>query len=222
VNIHPGILGASPTPLSKLTVFAHPNGTFSNPAIQNSTSSFAPFQSADYGECFRAQILNADFGKAKIIFNDTNTSPVKFYRYGSNTEGFYQLSFVPSNSFNQEVSSQKICYLIDFDKSYFKGTKSQLTSILSGNLTGTYTENDSFNVIFSNLTLEKAFDNWRPVSTTNLTEAFNGAQLSDYSNLIQLLVRGINFINNSGGEQVKLFYCRIMLIFKELINQTKY
>jgi Ca-activated chloride channel family protein len=195
-----GIFSTSSTTVSKLTVYAHPNGTYINPEVENGSMDFSPFSSADFGDCYRTQIGNTYFGKTKILFTDTNTNPVKFFRYGSGDEGFYQLSFVPSECLNQETSSQKICYLIDYDKSYYKGTKAELKSILAGNLTGSYTEKDSFNVIFSNLALTQAFNEWKPVSPSNLAAAFTGSEISDYSNLIQLLVKGINFVNNSGGK----------------------
>jgi len=194
-----GIINTSSTAVSKLNVYAHPNGTYVNPIIENGTTAFAQVHNSDFGDCYEALIPNSDYGKARIIFNNTNTDPVKFFRYGSSNEGIYQLSFMPSECFDQETASQKVCYLVDFDKAYCKETKPSLINILSSNLTGSFSEKDSFNVIFSNLSLDQAFDSWKPVTQANLTQAFSASKLSDYSNLIQLLVKGINFVNNSGG-----------------------
>jgi len=194
-----GILTSSSTNVSMLYVFAYPNETFDHPAVEKNSASFSPIQRDDSRVCYTTHIPYAYFGKAKLSFTDTKPNPVKLFRYHSDNDGIYQISFVPSQCLSQETTSQKICFLIDFNKSSFTGTKAGLTSILSENLTGLCTEKDSFNVIFSNLSLVQAFDNWKPVTPVNLAEAFQNTVLSDYSNLIQLLVKGINFINNSGG-----------------------
>jgi len=194
------ILQTSASPVSKLSVYAHPNGTYSDPAIEFGSTAFSPYTDSQFGSCYKAEIPTADFGKAKITFTNSNTHPVKVFNYQSGNEGFYQLSFIPSEVFNVQSSSQNTCYLIDFDDNYLTTSKSDLITLLKNNLTGSFTDKDSFNVIFSNLTLDQAFDSWKPISQQNLNNAFTNVSLSEYSNLIQLIVKGITFVNNSGGK----------------------
>ncbi|HPS13529.1 MAG TPA: VIT domain-containing protein, partial [Prolixibacteraceae bacterium] len=193
-----GILKTSTTSLSKLTILAIPADKFKTPSILYGSASFSSYNDSEYGNCYKAQIPNAEFGKAQIAFTNTNTNPLKVYQYKEG--GYYQLSFTPSEVFNIESSSEKICYLIDYDENYLVTSKNDLLSILKNNLTGNYTQKDSFNIIFSNLSLNPVFENWKPITAQNLNEAFNNPTLTNYSNLVPLLAKGITYINNSGGK----------------------
>ncbi len=183
----------------KLTVYAYPNLTFGNFEILNSDLNFTPFSSSIYGNGVKTEISNKDLGIAGIVCYDSNYSPVKVYKYGTNEEGIYQISIMPSEVIEHENSSKKICYLIDFDKSYVSSSQDKILSYISSAIGASLSENDNFNIIFSNLELEKAFETWKPVTKSNIEESFSGVKLTDYSNLIQLLAKGINFVNSEGG-----------------------
>jgi Ca-activated chloride channel family protein len=194
------ILQTSASPVSKLDVYAHQNGTYSKPTIEFGSTEFLSYTDNQIGSCYKAEIPTADFGKAKITFINSNIQPVKVFNYQSGNEGFYQLSFIPSEIFDVRSSSQNTCYLIDYDDNFLTTSKSDLINLLKDNLTGSFTDKDSFNVIFSNLALDQAFDSWEPISQQNLNNAFTNVSLSEYSNLIQLIAKGITFVNNSGGK----------------------
>ncbi len=183
----------------KLTVYAYPNMTFGNFEVQNSDLNFTDFSSSIYGKGVKTEISYKELGNARIVCYDSNNSSVKVYKYGTNEEGVYQISFIPSEVIEHESSSKKVCYLVDFDKLYISSSQDKILSFISSAIGNTLSEKDSFNIIFSNLELGKAFETWKSATNGNLEEAISGVKLSDYSNLIQLLAKGINFVKEEGG-----------------------
>ena len=194
-----GILKTVTDSNTKLTVYAYPNMTFGNFEVLNSDINFTAFSSSTYGTGVKTEISNNELGNARIVCYDSKNSPVKVYKYGTNEEGIYQISIMPSEVIELENTSKKVCYLIDFDKLYVPVSQDKLLSYISSAIETTLSDKDSFNIIFSNLELEKAFETWKPATKSNIEEAISGVKLSDYSNLIQLLAKGINFVKAEGG-----------------------
>ncbi len=193
-----GIIRSSAT-LSDLTVYAYPNGTFNNPALVSSGTAFKQLSDSAHGNCCEATIPNSELGTAKITFTDSNSAAVKLYKYGTDDEGYYQFSFVPSDWVQYDASSKKICYLIDYDNLYVKEKKQQVISTIFDGIASSLSPKDSFNIIFSNLGLDQAFSSWQPATPENIQKAQNSAIISDYSNLVQLIAKGVNYLNNNGG-----------------------
>ncbi len=184
---------------TKLTVYAYSNLTFGNFEILNSDLNFTEFSNTEYGSGLKTELFYQDLGVASIVCHDSNNSPVKVYKYGTNEEGIYQISIMPSEVIELESSSKKVCYLVDFDKLYVSSSQDKILSYISSAIGNSLSEKDSFNIIFSNLELEVAFETWKSATKSNIEEAIAGVKLSDYSNLIQLLAKGINFVKAEGG-----------------------
>jgi len=182
-----------------LTVYAYPNGTLGNPALLNSGTVFKQLSDSEHGNCYEATIPNSELGMAKITFTDSKASAVKLFKYGTDDEGYYQFSFVPSDWIQYDASSKKICYLIDYDNVYATEKKQQIISSIFDGIAASLSEKDSFNVVFSNLGLDRAFDSWQPATSENIQKARSSATISDYSNLVQLVAKGLNYMNSNVG-----------------------
>ena len=193
-----GILKSSNEP-SNLTVYAYPNGTFGNPTLVNSGTVFKQLSDSEHGNCYESTIPNSELGTAKITFTDSNSAAVKLYKYGTDDEGYYQFSFVPSDWIQHDASSKKICYLIDYDNLYVKEKKQQVISTIFDGIASSLSAKDSFNIIFSNLGLDQAFSSWQQATPENIQKARSSANISDYSNLVQLIAKGVNYMNSNGG-----------------------
>jgi len=115
--------------------------------------------------------------------------------------GFYQMAFQPKDFFNIQ-SNKKLLLLVDYASGNSSLTKEAVLDNLKSLLIQSAASGDSFNLILSNLTPYKASNNWLPLDTTTINMVFSATlsqQLSSYSNLQQLLVSGVNFMNQQGG-----------------------
>lgn len=115
-------------------------------------------------------------------------------------EGFYQVAFLP-NSIVNNVPKRKVVVLLDYDANGGLGSPQQLLDNVQNTLVQNLTSNDSFNVIFSNLTIRRAAETWLPGDRATIESVFKSAQnqLATYTNLTPLLLDGFKFVKQQGG-----------------------
>lgn len=133
------------------------------------------------------------------------TTPVVDGRYFSTykigNEGIYQLALFPSDLIDT-LAGSKIAILVDYDGSNTAITVPRLLDMIKDEMLANLNPRDSFNLIFSNLSIHRYGEDWVAATPGNIEEAFSSLvdPLSNYSNLASLLGNGIGFINDQGGE----------------------
>jgi hypothetical protein len=99
--------------------------------------------------------------------------------------------------------SRKAVFLIDFiaeNSSHY--SKRNMLDELEISISNSYSERDSFNILFSGLNSAYASDHWicgHPDTVAQLFDTFSTTLFNDYSNLPSLLIDGINFVKNHGN-----------------------
>ncbi|MBK8944152.1 MAG: T9SS type A sorting domain-containing protein [Ignavibacteriae bacterium] len=154
--------------------------------------------------------LSMNFVKNEIYSNSNLTfsidAPFKNGIYLSKFEGtdenLYQLAFLPAVP--QEVmKNKKAVILIDYQISNSSTTKNDVLNGIKRMLHQYFSEQDSFNLILSNKTINRISENWISADSNSIENTFNNLTqnlLSDYSNLPSLLSNGIQFINGKNNE----------------------
>ncbi|HEY3373036.1 MAG TPA: VIT domain-containing protein, partial [Prolixibacteraceae bacterium] len=151
------------------------DATWTNPQIINNQDiSFAAKTNTDYGDYQEAIIPASKYSQTvSIAFDSPLENGLYFSPYQQGNEGIYQLALFPDQFFQSDVS-KKAAILIDYDATNSKVTSKELLSILKNELLMNLSSKDSFNLMFSNLTITRYSPKWVAASKTNIEAAFSG------------------------------------------------
>lgn len=158
-------------------------------------------QNAAQPEVFQGNFANWNF-PSDITYDSPAKKGYYLSTYEHKGENFYQVSFLPGFLTNVQ-KSKKIAFLFDYDAA--GSTITDISRLLSTSkflLRQYLNETDSFNLIFSNLNIQRASEHWMPATYANVEAAFVHAekQLSSYSNFSALVLNGIQFVRQQGGK----------------------
>lgn len=133
------------------------------------------------------------------------SSPLRngFYlsSYHNGKEGYYQMAFLPKDVLRVQTPSSKTCIVVDFDQSKSSITLAQTLQALQTQLLANATPKDSFNLMYSKLTIGQASNSWMALTRENLEFAWRQLQTGTlYNNLPALLVQSMNYTRQSGGK----------------------
>jgi hypothetical protein len=121
-------------------------------------------------------------------------------RYQNGNDGIYQLALIPSKALDLHAN-RKVALLFDFDPTKSNTSAAEVLSTVKSMLKGNFTSADSFNLIFSQLSIRRAGEQWFGGDSASIENVFNivGNQpISSYSNLPTLLANGIDFVQTQG------------------------
>ncbi|HSO88000.1 MAG TPA: VIT domain-containing protein [Draconibacterium sp.] len=197
------ILKTSLTLPSKLTVITWEDEQWKNAVITGDESlSFTNKTDVNYGECKTVEIPSAKFSSnLKIGFDTPLLNGYYFSKYQTGDQGFYQLALSPAGFLNS-TGAKKVAILVDYDVSNTNMKSLEILNILKEEMHNNLNPADSFNLIFSNLTILRHGEKWAQATFQNIESAFQilDNQLSSYSNLAALLANGIDFVNENGSD----------------------
>lgn len=173
-----------------------------NPQITNDDEiSFVAKNDDTFGNYHEALIPSSKYNKSlNIGFNTPVENGIYLSGYQKGNEGIYQMAIFPDQFFETNVS-KKAAILIDYDASNTTVTAKELLNILKNEMLINLNSKDSFNLLFSNLTITRYSNKWVEASKANIEAAFTSLNnpLSSYSNLGALLGNGIDFIKKNGN-----------------------
>ncbi len=196
-----GIINTSFTKPANFPVLTWTDSTWVNPQIMsNPEITFAAKSNTANGAYFEANIPASKYAEnLHIGFDSPLESGLYLSGFQQGDEGFYQLAIFPDQLFDAKVI-KKAAFLIDYDESNTTVTSKELLNILKNELLMNLSSKDSFNIMYSNLSVTQYSKKWVAASKTNIEAAFNSLidPLSGYSNLSALLVKGIEFIKRNG------------------------
>ena len=156
----------------------------------------------DYQEALIPSSIYEKDNSLKINFSAPLQNGIYFSQYQEDgeSEGIYQLSIFPDQFFNSVVS-KKAAVLVDFDASNTYITSTDLLNNIKSQMLMNLSARDSFNLIFSNLSIKRYSNKWIAASKENIETAFASLNnpLSSYSNLGALLSDGIDFVKKNGN-----------------------
>jgi len=197
-----GIINTSRFKPANFPILALTDNTWTNPQlINNPEISFVAKSDTTFGDYQEALIPASKYSaNISIGFNTPLVNGLYLSRYQQGNEGTYQLAIFPEQFINANVS-KKAAILLDYDASNTTITAKELLIIVKDEMLMNLSDKDSFNLVFSNLTIKRYSPKWVAASKTNIEAAFNSLNnpLSSYSNLGALLGNGIDFIKSNGN-----------------------
>lgn len=196
-----GLLQTSRYPVSPFYLLTWLDDEWKNPRILEFPDiQFQSLSDSTFGEYLRADIPSE---AVQSSINFSLDSPLKqgvyLNSFQSGNEGIYQLAFLPSQALNLSTAS-KVAILFDYDASNCIISTNEVLNNVKSFLHSSFTEKDSFNLIFSQLNIMRASETWLSADSVTIEQTFSNLgddPISSYSNLPSLLANGIDFVNEN-------------------------
>jgi hypothetical protein len=202
VSLIDELLETSKYPVQNLKVITWEDETWKNPVLQGAAGiSFTAQNSASLGAHYRADVGTQYLNNLlSVSFDSPVQDGVYISKYKNGEEGIYQMAMLPSTFVDTE-SGQKVAVLFDYDISNTNLSTDQVLQLARDLLQQNLSPHDSFNLLFSNISITKASNKWLPADSATITNTFKGLSkpLSSYSNLPTLISAGIDFIKTNGN-----------------------
>jgi Ca-activated chloride channel family protein len=172
---------------------------FGQPSFSDPEITFTAMSDAEFGTYNRAKIPQLKLAERPVLKFNTDLVNNCFASVYRGEEDYYQLSLNPAD-FIEQVESNRIILVLDYKSGNTSHTKSQILYALKNEIMYGFGPADQFNLIYAGLRVEKAFEEWKPVTSENLDAAISKALNSaTYSNLPGELSEAIDFIKKTGG-----------------------
>lgn len=201
-NLPTTILNASRFVPESFPVIAFANSSWTNPQIVGDPAiSFTAKTDTTFGDYFETIIPSSKLTNINIGFDSPVKNGYYFSRSGQGKEGVYQLALFPNVLFDTTVV-RKAAILVDYDASNTTLTAEELLNTLKNEMINNLNSRDSFNLMFSNLSILRYSNKWVAASKENIETAFKSLNnpLSSYSNMASLIGSGIDFIKSQGND----------------------
>jgi Ca-activated chloride channel family protein len=167
------LLQTSKYPISTFHVLTWIEGEWKNPRILEFPEyTFTHYRNDIFGDFFRADIPVESIEGSLNFALDT---PLKKGIYLSHTkhhnEDLYQLALLPSEVLDVDHAI-KVGLLIDYDASRTTLGTAEILNTVKAFLHFNLTDKDSFNLILSQLNIQRASSSWIPADSLSIEEAF--------------------------------------------------
>lgn len=197
------LLRTSRYPISESLLLFWPKSEWQNPRfLEFPDISFQFIENPEQGNYYQAAIPHEALSAGLNLALDTPMHEgVYISRYDQQGEGFYQLAFLPSRALELQVA-RKVVFLFDYEAHKSTVSADHVLNTFKSVLRQQFTASDSFNLIFSNLNMLSAGEQWFAGDAQGIEQAFSnvGANpLANYSNLPALLQEGIEFVQDHGN-----------------------
>ncbi len=196
-----GIISSSHVPLPHLLVKAGVTDQWRDPRIvQNDGFTFTPGTGPDPHAYMELEIPSEALDQGmRIGYRSPMDDGIFLSIYEQGNEGIYQLAFFPVDLLDT-LAGNKVAILVDFDPSNTHLSRDQLLETVREEVLGNLNPRDSFNLMVSNLAIQRYSERWVAATPENIHAAFDSLDrsLANYSNLASLLASGIGFIGNQG------------------------
>jgi hypothetical protein len=123
-------------------------------------------------------------------------------KFENDEEGFYQMVVLPSKALDISTA-YKVAVLVDYDFSKSSYTKTDIVNNLKSLLLNNLSSKDSFNIIFSGVSIKPVSETWLPADSLTIDSVFSNLninEIANYSSLPSLLGKGIEFVKSNGDE----------------------
>lgn len=196
------LLRTSFYPVAKFYLLTWLDSDWQNPSLAEFPNiQFTSYNDSTFGNFIQANITPDAIQSA---LNFSVSAPLKngiyLSKYQEDQEGLYQLAFLPSVALNI-TAPRKVALLFDYDASKSTVSKNEILNTIKSSLFSQFTASDSFNLIFTGLTIKRVSEDWLPADSSTIEKAIGQANnlLSSYSAVPVLLANGIDFIKNNGN-----------------------
>ncbi|MCI0694873.1 T9SS type A sorting domain-containing protein [candidate division KSB1 bacterium] len=198
------LLRTSRNPLATFYLLFWPHADWQKPRLLE----FPDVAFNEKEDTFFGLYHRADIPSAAVVtsLNFALDSPLRngvyVSRHPAGNGGIYQLALLPSQAL-QLQAQRKVAVLFDYLAGKSTITTNEVLNGVKVMLREQFTSADSFNLIFSNLTIRRAGENWFSADPAAIDQAFANAgsnPLASYSNLPALLANGLDFVKQNGND----------------------
>jgi Ca-activated chloride channel family protein len=198
------LLRTSKNPLATFYSLFWPQSDWQSPRLLE----FPDIPFIEKEDAFFGLYKRADIPSAAVVtsLNFALDSPMRdgvyLSRYPLDDGGIYQLALLPSQAL-QLPAQRKVAILFDYLAGKSTVTTAEVLNGVKTMLREQFAPADSFNLIFSNLTIRRAGEKWFAADPAAIDQAFANAganPLASYSNLPALLANGIDFVKHNGND----------------------
>lgn len=228
INLPLNLLSTTRYPLINLPIITYPNQMWTNPSIPGFPNQFRQGIDSEIGEYLYTDIHRGqNIPSLKIAFEPQTDSTLHLSVYKGKSVNYYQL-MIPPGEFLNEKPHKKIVFVVEYVEGKSNVVPAQVLSALKQTIEQYFTESDSFNIIFSNITPKKVSNTWLSANKQRLETLFYDlpSWIVSYTNLKSSLTEAADFISANGNDG------RIFLIAnsdqygnfnnsRELINKLK-
>lgn len=198
------LLQTSRYPVETFHILSWIDGEWTNPGISEfSDIQFESLSDQVFGDYLRADVPNESItGPLNYSLDAPYKNGVYLERFESASENIYQVAFLPSEALDI-ASSKKVAILFDYAASNGSIEPAETLNNAKLALMATCTQSDSFNLIFSQLNIQRVSEDWIPADSNSIETVFanlGGNPISNYSNLPGLLANGIDFVQSHGSD----------------------
>lgn len=191
-------------PIQTFHVLSWIGEEWNNPRIiEFPENEFEEVENEEFGNFLRTAIpVEAVESGLHYAIDAPFTDGVYLNKFQSDEEDYYQLALLPSALTDFESSSKKVAFLFDHVSTFSSITSSEILNNVKEILQTTFSERDSFNLIFTKLSIERTSDSWISADSLSIENVFSNLEegvISNYSSLPSLLSNGINFIQENGN-----------------------
>ncbi len=198
------LLRTSLTPLREIQVQTFLNNDFKNPRFEQSVgSTFRSASHATLGNHLKINIRE-DFLKTSLdlVLDVPMENGVYVSQYEGKEESFYQMVLLPTEAFPlQESNPQKVAVLVDYASGKTSIGKQELLDEVERHLIQQLTDQDSFNLFLSQTDIVPVHNTWLPADDATIKSYFQNLSsnsVATFSNLPNLLLKGIQFVQTAG------------------------
>ena len=184
-----------------LYVFVWEENGFTSPSLNDPNLPFEPENDPEFGSYKRAMVPASRLQSQPVITMDAPVSNgVYLSVFEDKNTSYYQLALSPA-AFIAREEHRKILVLVDYVSGNSTVWKTDLVARIKRQLLDSYSADDSFNVIYSRLTIQTAFSTWQPVVAEKLDAALNPVVTEFlYTNLPGLFGTALQFLKTAGGD----------------------
>ncbi|MBI5325214.1 MAG: T9SS type A sorting domain-containing protein [Ignavibacteriae bacterium] len=197
-----GMVNISRNPLISLRLLLYTDETWKNPKF-GEVPIVNDYFDEFFGSCKAIDINRSDFNKYQVTYDAPLQNGVYVQCIANNPdEGFYQLVILPKVALDFSLK-KKTLFMIDYEPDKCNLTRAEVLSNLKNVISGTFSQQDSFNVLLTFDDVAPVSVSWVKATPENIDSIFNLIQednIAPYTNLPQLFIRGLNYIKNNGKD----------------------
>lgn len=198
------LLQTSKYPIETFHILSWIGGEWTNPSISEySDTPFESMSDEEFGDYLRIDIPSeAIDGSLNYSLDAPFENGVYLSTLESEDDNIYQLALLPSEALDVS-NSKKVAVLFDYDAANGSIEPDELLAGTKAALLASCTQPDSFNLIFSQLNIQRVSESWIPADSLSIETVFDSLghnTIANYSNLPSLLANGIEFIQNNSND----------------------
>lgn len=172
-------------------LFKNASNTYASPLTERIDPILGPYKTMTFAP-------NGNFKSNTLSYSLKNASAVYIGANKNSDVSYYQFAVRP-NQLIEDTQTIKVVFLVDYQDNT-SISKDDVLSELKNFMKQNLTSKDSFNIVFSSFNVQPSATQWVAAYDYNIDSVVDvtGIRLATYSNLPNVIAKGIEFIDQHG------------------------